>query len=154
MNHAGMTDTSNSGMDHGDMSHDTGHDHSGHGSSFSFGDMRSSLLFAEWMPTTPGQLVGACFAVGFMTIFYFFLEHVRARLGQRHKTSELTAAQRLGMVMHWVHAALFCISFGWGYFLMLIAMSYNAWIFISIVIGAFFGYVFFGFTGQNLSCCN
>ena len=68
-NMANMMDQTNSdsmvSMDHSGMAS------MGHGSHFYFDQMRGPILFKSWHPETTGQLVGACFAVAFMTTFLF-----------------------------------------------------------------------------------
>ena len=126
--------------------------------SFYFGNLRSSLLFSKWLPQTEAQLVGACFAVFFMTIFFFVLQSIQKYLYKKYPTDHKTKMDRLLTPSHWLHAFLHFVTFGWGYFLMLLAMSYNAWIFVSICLGSFVGFLFFGSSqvgdkfGKN-DCC-
>ena len=140
-------------MDHSNMQN-TNHQ-TGHGTSFYFGDVPHPLLFNNWYPKTNAQLIGTCFAVFFMTIFFFVLQFLQKTLHKKYPTHETNLTGRLMKISHWVHAGVNVCIFGWGYFLMLLAMSYNGYIFVSICIGAFFGYLLFGSSEGKVGedCC-
>ena len=154
MDHSNHTDHSNH-KDHSDHSNQMDHSTMTHGTAFYFSDLRHSLLFQEWAPKNNSQFIGACFAVFFMTIFFFLLQFCQKCLHQKYQTHEKTYIKRLLTPAHWLHAIINLIIFAWGYFLMLLAMSYNGYIFISICAGSFFGYLLFGNSEENASknCC-
>merc|ERR1712046_445808 len=154
MNHSNHTDHLNH-MDHSDHSSQMDHSTMTHGTAFYFSDLRHSLLFKEWAPKNNSQFIGACFAVFFMTVFFFFLQFLQKYLHQKYQTHEKTFIKRLLTPAHWLHAIINLVLFAWGYFLMLLAMSYNGCIFISICAGSFFGYLLFGNSEENANknCC-
>jgi len=152
MNH----DNSDPSMDHSNHNMPTHNSqNTGHGTSFYFGDVTHPLLFSNWTPETNSQLVGTCFAVFFMTIFFFVLQFLQKTLHKKYPTHDTNLMGRLMKISHWAHAGVHVCIFGWGYFLMLLAMSYNGYIFVSICIGAFFGYLVFGSSEGKVGeeCC-
>ena len=120
---------------------------SGHHNFFTFRTnftTSNPILFQSWQPTTKSQYIGTCFAIFFMTIFQYFLLFTNKKLSKNGVISGLKL---------WVHAVMSCIILGWGYFLMLIAMSYEGWYFVSILVGALVGSLLFPSVGQvNHSC--
>merc|ERR1712004_163842 len=87
MSNSGMSSDHSSempGISSSSMTSDhAAHSSSGHGSFFQFQNMKGPLLFKTWTPDTTGELVGACFAVPFMMIFYFVINRAICELGKR-----------------------------------------------------------------------
>ena len=101
------------------------------------------ILFQSWQPTTKSQYIGTCFAIFFMTIFQYFLLSTNKKLSKNGVS---------GLKL-WSHAVMSCIILGWGYFLMLIVMSYEGWYFVSILVGALIGSLLFPNVGQVDHSC-
>ena len=67
----------------------------------------------------------------------------------------------VSLTMHVLQAALHVIQIGYSYLLMLVAMTYNGWLFLAVCFGAGAGYLLFArsrnlmgkFHDQN-ECCN
>ncbi|XP_064616427.1 uncharacterized protein LOC135480510 isoform X2 [Liolophura sinensis] len=136
----------------------------------------TNFLFKGW--NTEGQtsgLIGMCAAVLFATILlealrtlmvFLSLRNSRA-LGQSHSkqkmepcknhynlemedVSETQSANRLAT--HALLSLLQFFSMGLAYILMLAVMTFNVWIGISVLIGTFFGYFFFGALRDHILC--
>ena len=153
---------------HGPMNHHAAA--AGHGTVFRFANTQSKILFDTWHPKTDGELIGACFAVFFMTFFWFVLQavtyHLRKKWGlcsgsDRSKTEseeslvskssiKYKILNRLTKIEQWTVALLCTLNMGWGYFLMLIAMTFNGWLFLSILLGAFVGNLVVGSESSSL----
>lgn len=143
-----------SGMDMSNMDHGSGHSMPMY---FYFGNMRGEILFKSWKPETSSGLVGACFVVFAMTVFYFFLQFLKRCLTNRYPTSNLSMIKRILYVPHWATAVLVAVTMLLSYMIMLVSMTFNGWLFLSIGLGAFFGYLMFGFNDgadQVDGCCN
>lgn len=114
-----------------------------------------NLLFEPWDISSTKVLVGSCIAVLFISIFYEGLKIFRAKLIDRHKTMAkrtdgaqfsrfrqslwitMCSSNHLSQtVLHIVHVAL-------GYLLMLVVMTYQVYLGISVIIGAGLGYFLF-----------
>ncbi|XP_022085211.1 high affinity copper uptake protein 1-like [Acanthaster planci] len=167
MNGTTMMPSMHSGMDHGGhsgvpgMTHPPGHN-MGHSMVFYFSDM-VTILFQGWHVNTVGALVGSCFAVFFMAMFYEGLKvfretllrrsavNVRFHSMQLSKSSEAMLTEthsagesRILSVSHFIQTLLHMVQVTISYFLMLIFMTFNGWLCISVVLGAGMGYFVFG----------
>ena len=147
-----MTGMASSSMSTDPTTHSMTHSTSGHGSFFQFQNMKGPLLFKTWTPDTTGELVGACFAVAFMMIFYFVINRAIFELGKRFP-SEKKFKNRITQPAHWVLAVINFINVGWMYLIMLVAMTFNGWLFFALLFGAFFGYLLFGVTHEEIRHC-
>lgn len=135
-----------SSMDHSQMNHGSGH---GHGMTFYFDHSRSQLLIEQWHPKTSLEMVGSCFAVFCMTVFWMFLISVKQIFAIKYPTNGRKMGDRLKSKNHILLAFITMLTVGWGYLIMLISMTLNGWLFISILLGVFFGYLMFGFTENS-----
>lgn len=110
----------------------------------------SHILFKDWSVSSIGGLVGSCIAIVVIAIFFESLKSYkgpyRKRLYRRdcesiplirrlHKNEN-----RLTLTDHLKKTFLFVVRFLVGYFLMLVAMTYNVWLFLAVVIGCGLGY--------------
>jgi len=57
----------------------------------------------------------------------------------------LLCRRRLYWLHHLLQTLLHFLQFGLGYLLMLIAMTFNVWLFLSVLIGAALGYCLFNY---------
>jgi len=57
----------------------------------------------------------------------------------------LVCRQRLYLAHHLLQTVLHFVQFGLAYLLMLIAMTFNVWLFLSILVGAALGYFLFNY---------
>lgn len=108
-----------------------------------------TILFKGWKVSTVGGLVGSCIAVIVIAVLF---ESLKSYKVHRHKpckkSSETTPLirkpqkiqRRFEMIDHLKKTFLFLIQFLVGYFLMLVAMTYNVWLFLAVVIGCGLGH--------------
>lgn len=73
-------------------------------------------------------------------------------------TEEPSVKDRILNKVHILQALLHIIQMTISYGLMLVAMTYNYWLFLSLVVGFGFGYLFFGWIRSNVidrneNCC-
>lgn len=125
--------------------------------------IEGSVLFAFWDVQTPVQYAATCFFVFALAMVYELLSEFRARLHAR--TAPSSSGDQAPLVAHSVNvsssaggafvfvadpwtlrlikAALHTLQLGLSYIIMLIAMTYNVGYFLSMLAGAFVGYIAF-----------
>jgi len=119
------------------------------------------VLFKQWVPTSGATYFGTWLAVVFMGILYEFLKAVRAKL-EKKWAQELAenyervndgegqplADEIMNTPFRWgvdlPRALLQFIEVGWGFLLMLVAMTYNVGLFFAVCVGASIGTLLFG----------
>lgn len=128
---------------------------------------KATILFACWHTTSLQEMTGSCIAVLAMAVVYEGLKAARQWLkeaavkrGRNHqedsgretpvddvpmilRTPSFFSGRRLRFLHHLVQTLLHLVQFALGYMLMLIAMTFNVWLFISVVFGASLGYFIF-----------
>lgn len=126
---------------------------------FHFG-IKDYVLFKNWVPKTSLQYFGTWVAIFAMGIFYDVIKLIRSRLEKRwevgatytplnssshEKTDvEIESPYKFRFKVEIVRAILQAIEMTWGYFLMLIAMTFNVGLFGAVIAGAFVGSLLFG----------
>jgi hypothetical protein len=131
----------------------------------------ATILFKSWMTSTWQQMLGSCIAVLVAAILYEGLKVLRAFLQNRiqnkvqeghYRSSQESfspsmednilapspprhqMSRRTAIILHHIlQSFLYLIQVALGYLLMLVSMTFNVWLFISIIIGAGLGYFFF-----------
>ena len=94
------------------------------------------LLFEKWMVMSNGQLVGACFAWLLLSFLFEAIKNYRAQLLQQcDNDSDKSLMWKLFERKYCLASGLYTAQMVLAYFVMLAAMSYNVWIFISIIAG-------------------
>ncbi|XP_078362259.1 protein SLC31A2-like [Oculina patagonica] len=108
-----------------------------------------TILFKGWKVSTIGGLVGSCIAVIVIAVFF---EGLKSYKGHRHKpckkNNETTPLirqphriqNRFQVTDHLKKTLLYVVQFLVGYFLMLVAMTYNVWLFLAVVVGCGIGF--------------
>lgn len=153
--------------DHGSMT--TGHDHGSMSNDsmmmqmYFYADYKAVVLFKEWDIQTVGAMVGSCIGIFLLAILYEGLKYFREYLSRKYyapvsyvKTneggSEASSQVRTPMsfktsvtsASHYIQTALHLLQMIISYFLMLIVMTYNVWLFMAVILGCTVGYFFFG----------
>lgn len=108
-----------------------------------------TILFKTWKVSSVGGLVGSCIAVLVIAVFFESLKSYKVH-GHKpcRKSSEKTPLikqphkiqRRFEMTDHLKKTCLFLVQFLVGYFLMLVAMTYNVWLFLAVIIGCGLGH--------------
>ncbi|XP_066467003.1 high affinity copper uptake protein 1 [Tiliqua scincoides] len=129
---------------------------------FHFGYKNVPLLFSGLIINTPGEMAGAFVAVFFLAMFYEGLKIGRESLLRKSQVSirynsmpvpgpngtvlmetHKTVGQQMLSVPHLFQTLLHVLQVVVSYFLMLIFMTYNAYLCIAVAAGAGTGYFFF-----------
>ncbi|XP_032088479.1 high affinity copper uptake protein 1 [Thamnophis elegans] len=129
---------------------------------FHFSYQNVPLLFSGLVINTPGEMVGAFVAIFFLAMFYEGLKIGRESLLRKSQVSirynsmplpgpngtvlmetHKTVGQQMLSVPHLFQTILHIIQVVVSYFLMLIFMTYNAYLCIAVAAGAGAGYFFF-----------
>uniref|UniRef100_A0A8D0LAU4 Copper transport protein n=1 Tax=Sphenodon punctatus TaxID=8508 RepID=A0A8D0LAU4_SPHPU len=129
---------------------------------FHFGYKNVPLLFSGLIINTPGEMAGAFVAVFFLAMFYEGLKIARESLLRKSQVSirynsmpvpgpngtilmetHKTVGQQMLSLPHLMQTVLHIIQVVISYFLMLIFMTYNAYLCIAVAAGAGTGYFFF-----------
>ncbi|XP_078495272.1 high affinity copper uptake protein 1-like [Ciona intestinalis] len=122
-------------------------------------DLPVHVLFFEWLIVTQGQLAGSCVGVFVFSILYEGLKSLRKylqtkaapkRYYQRNeKGSEISFARNKGILSsmfncwHLLQSLLQLVQTTAGLLLMLIFMTFNVWLAVSISLGSAVGYFLF-----------
>jgi len=151
--HGGGSGDTNSTMDHSMMM----------SMSFHFGKSET-ILFEFWKTTDVGGMIGSCIFIFFLAIAYEALKFYRDYLFRvkteyyQNKVAQQPPTENNGLVrpnyrtvymkmassFHVVQTLLHIVQMVISYFLMLIFMTYNAWLCIAVALGAGMGYFLFG----------
>ncbi|ORY65924.1 ctr copper transporter [Pseudomassariella vexata] len=147
-------------MDHGEMGHgDMGHGDMGHGGG-GMGDMCSMnmlftwdstnlcIIFQQWHVRGPASLVFSLLAIVAICAGYEALREATRRYESwSSRQNELPTGSNQVEVSkraHVVKAALYAAQTFYAFMIMLLFMTYNGWVMVSVAIGTFVGYVMFG----------
>lgn len=138
-----------------------------HKSYLEFGFHVEDLLFKGLTIQSVGGMVGLCISVAIFTFVYESVKTMRQKLvsslgksdhgdsdrnflqDDRHSEWSMLVEMRESqwkwkrLRVHTIHAFLYMIQVTMGYLLMLIIMSYNAWLAITVFAAAGFSYYFF-----------
>lgn len=157
MDHGGMD---HGGMDHGGM--DMGHRCSMN-MLFTWDTTNLCIIFHWWHISSTFTLLISLVAIALLTAGYEVVREV----SRRYETSSAEYANSLPNDDHagqdrgsflWsgkgagqqekkirtVKAALYAVQVFYSFFIMLLFMTYNGWVMLSVAVGAFFGYLGFG----------
>lgn len=154
---------------HGMGNHSMDNQSMGMHMTFYFGN-DATILFAPWKVSSWQGMLWSCIVVLIVSFAYEGLKTVRQRLlkvakvqQQKESTNSADAGDdddrlliavpsssswtrsRRRIAFHLIQAQLHLVQVTVGYMLMLVAMTYNAWLFISLVIGATLGYLIFNY---------
>jgi copper transporter 1 len=169
MDHSNMDHSS---MDHTNMDHSGMDSSMKHGMAMYFYfSSQATILFAGWTTTTAGQMFGSCLIMIIVAALYEGLKVLRDWLLRRAlvvhqsngdvvavptndgdmsceapkltKTHHRTARCRMMSLAHFIQTLLHIIQVAVSYALMLVFMTYNAWLCLSILAGAGIGYFLF-----------
>ncbi|KAM9793309.1 high affinity copper uptake protein 1 isoform 1-T3 [Syngnathus typhle] len=163
--HHAMATTPASGHDHGGGA--AGGGHGGMAMTFYFGYQKVELLFSGLLINSVGEMVGACVGVFLLAVLYEGLKMGRETLLRRsqvnvryncmplpgadgtvlmetHKTVGYAAPmQRMLSPSHFLQTLLHIIQVVVSYLLMLVFMTYNAYLCMAVAAGAGAGYFLF-----------
>ncbi|CAB3382481.1 Hypothetical predicted protein [Cloeon dipterum] len=107
-----------------------------------------NVLFDTWKVRSVETLIGSMFGIIGMAILYeglkAFREHLFWKDGQKKKTENMPAMKLMFGKAHLIQTGLHVVQVILSYFLMLIVMYYNVWLFIAVVLGATIGHYIFG----------
>ncbi|CEI39135.1 hypothetical protein FVEN_g10732 [Fusarium venenatum] len=148
MDHSHMD---HSGMDHGDMDH-------GHGGGmkdmcsmnmlFTWDTNNLCIVFRQWHVRSTTSLLFSLIAVILLAIGYEALRSVSRRyeqaLDNRVRSAPRQSHGQADQRAHLIKAVLYALQNFYAFMLMLVFMTYNGWVMISVSLGAFLGYLFFG----------
>ncbi|XP_068739931.1 protein SLC31A2-like [Montipora capricornis] len=107
------------------------------------------LLFREWKVTSISGVSGSFVAVLALAVLYESVKALNVTLRLHHNNSQwresfpkqtLANCMRVGMVKQCSNTCLFVTELCLANFLMLVAMTYNTWFFLAVVIGRGLGY--------------
>ncbi|CAF1142160.1 unnamed protein product [Adineta ricciae] len=163
--HAAMASTTSSVMNHDhhmmEQMSDTNSMSTGHGlhnmkdmmmMAMTFhGGYTEQILFDQWNTKTVGSFVGSWFAVFLVAVLYEGLKSVRDSLARRELCETCSPSQnrtqtmgRLFSMAHIVQTLLHILQMTLSYGLMLVAMTFNTYLFFAVVLGAGMGHFLFG----------
>jgi hypothetical protein len=134
------------------------------------------ILFESWVPRTNGAYAGAVIGVMILAFLFEALQTLHSYLEFRWKSPEYQSGTKNGDVeplnekvvlvwgktpfRFWIdlqRAAIHALEIVLGYFLMLIAMTFNVGLFCSLIAGFFLGHFVFGRLraySAKVSCCD
>lgn len=111
------------------------------------------ILFQQWRITSTQDVTGSFVAVLALAVLYECVTglhvHLRTHLSHQERDRTLTRKKsdfknvnfcRSYVSIQFSKTSLFVAELSFAYFLMLIAMTYNTWLFVAVVIGRGLGY--------------
>ena len=119
--------------------------------SFNF-DVDPVLLFKCWQPRNGIALAGSCVLIFCLTVAFEALKAYREKLYiQSRRETDVTEVSEASSSLKWIVApdhlmqtALYTVQITLGYLLMLLFMTFNGYVAITIVLGAAFGFLVSG----------
>jgi len=116
------------------------------------GGMKDTILFDFWRPRSIGVFLLSCFILFVAAALYEGLKLLRERLIRaeivRQASKEYQATSTSSKLLnrgHIIQTFLHMFQVTLSYLLMLVFMTYNTWLCLSVVLGAGVGYFFFGY---------
>ncbi|KAJ8984646.1 hypothetical protein NQ317_009874 [Molorchus minor] len=143
------------------MNHDHGEEHDMMMAMSFYFSTSCTVLFKQWSFSTVGGLIGSMIGIFFMAAIYEGLKYFREYLfwrtynslqyravsipdkGSTSEDNQVVQPTMLSKI-HFLQTFLHVVQMVLSYFLMLIFMTYNAWLCIAVVLGAGVGYFLFG----------
>ncbi|XP_020626943.1 probable low affinity copper uptake protein 2 [Orbicella faveolata] len=102
------------------------------------------VIFREWKVTSIRDIGGSFVAVLALAVLYECVKGIHIKSRQKNwELSEKTfniIVKKLNLITQIAKTCLFVAELSFAYFLMLIAMTYNTWLFVAVVIGRGMGY--------------
>ncbi|KAH7272348.1 Ctr copper transporter family-domain-containing protein [Fusarium solani] len=147
MDHSGMD---HKGMDHGGMDHGDGgmKDMCSMNMLFTWDTKNLCIVFRQWHIRSTSSLVFSLVAVILLAVGYEALRSLSRRyeeaLDKRVRATPRQNQEQADQRAHLIKAVLYALQNFYAFMLMLVFMTYNGWVMISVSLGAFIGYVFFG----------
>lgn len=127
-------------------------------------------MWNEWNTNTVWSFVISCIGIFLAAFLYEGLRFVREQYVIQQVKREVskcapgcdppvkTFKESALSKAHIVQSIMYLIQLTVSYLLMLVAMTFNLWLFIAIIAGAFCGYFTFGWVRQrtidDADCCN
>ncbi|KAK7095182.1 high affinity copper uptake protein 1-like [Littorina saxatilis] len=127
------------------------------------------ILFKQLHTNTRGEFASACIVVFVVAILYEVLKFLREEMLRRHnvkvahillhgsqdqKTVMLSAAGRILSRTHLLQTLLHAVQIFVSYCLMLVFMTYNAYLALSLILGATLGYFITGWKRTQVNDLN
>ncbi|XP_055379727.1 high affinity copper uptake protein 1 [Condylostylus longicornis] len=162
-------------MGHHNMDHSTMHNHGGHGDDdmkmYFHAGTRERILWEGWKTESDLQFGLSCLALIAVSFLYEGLRYIRERF--YHKVAkdealklmqmqngqgccagalphvERTITSQIFNKSHAIQTILHVIQITVSYLLMLVFMTFNYWLCLSVLIGCTLGYFCFGWIKQN-----
>ncbi|KAM6518491.1 copper transpport protein [Fusarium solani] len=106
------------------------------------------IVFRQWHIRSTSSLVFSLVAVILLAVGYEALRSLSRRyeeaLDKRVRATPRQNQEQADQRAHLIKAVLYALQNFYAFMLMLVFMTYNGWVMISVSLGAFIGYVFFG----------
>lgn len=114
-------------------------DHSSHGHQTFFNTgMNATVLFENWILDTNGSIFLACLCTFILAMGYqgtkWFRQYLHVHFKYHGKIHSIKSKE------HMIQTVLYVTEFLVSYFLMLIVMTYNVWVFVVTILGIALGY--------------
>ncbi|TPX22976.1 hypothetical protein DIZ76_014858 [Coccidioides immitis] len=149
---------------HGDM--DMGHDQCSMNMLFTWSTKNLCLVFRQWRVTGPVSLLFSLVGVILLTAGYEAVREltrryegacgrgVKGAIPAPGSARNVNTSEPVGRRRKIVIASLYGVQVFYSFFIMLLFMTYNGWVMISVGIGAFLGYLTFGSSSaaKSASC--
>lgn len=158
--------------DHNSMT--TEHDHSGMDSMdhmmmmYFHTGFKETILFQQWAVDSEWAMIGSCIGIFLMAVLYEGLKYFREMLHRREYVAidyskvsipseggsggttqtrtRVSCQKSMSSTSHFIQTALHLLQLALSYALMLIVMTYNVWLCLSVILGCTTGYFLFGWS--------
>ncbi|KAI1287771.1 High affinity copper uptake protein 1 [Halotydeus destructor] len=110
--------------------------------SFYFGLPMSAILFKGCKPDSVLGTIGYCVAIFAVSVLYEYLKFIRTKVCC--SSSRDNTRRHILDANHLTQTIMQIVQVFVSYCLMLVFMTYNGWLCLSVILGAGFGYLLFG----------
>jgi len=100
------------------------------------------VLFDFWDAKSPGVYAASIIIVSFFCLMYVFLHYLTQKL-QRDRMRKFSAREDISWLLTIIQLVAYCGQVTLSYLIMLVAMTYNAGLFITVVLSLTLGYWIF-----------
>ncbi|CAF3336389.1 unnamed protein product [Rotaria socialis] len=121
------------------------------------GGFTEQILFSQWNTKTASAFIGSWIIIFLVAVLYEGLKTIRDQLAKREARCKCeeqgerpSSLARLLSLHHIIQTLLHILQMGISYLLMLVAMTFNIYLFLAVILGAGVGHFLFGWRRSSV----